>query len=251
MSQVNSRQVVSNAQAARRNGRSALNFVLWHYDARRALPVWGAALALLSFLTLLPEGPLTGGDTHWQFAWPGGLAGILIAWRLFADTGHTQAYVFSRGLSRSQLFWNRWLLGMTLLALQAGTVWLVLVSGIRSGWRQLLDGADAPVYPLVAPYETVVIPSLGIASMLAFAVATLLMALRGLQNPSRVASSGGALVWFLFDLPLVLLVTLYGQSVFVSPVALSTGGSFAIGLGAIVPCTLAAWHGFRNWEVLP
>lgn len=249
MSHVASDSIVSRQPTTRRGRKLAFNLVLWRYDVRRALPFWGTSLVCLAILTLLPEGPLSLGDADGVFESAGGLLGILLAWRLFADTGHTQAFVFSRGLSRTQLFWDRWMLGMSLIAIHAGVVWLVLVSGLRSAWRQLLDGVDAPVYPLVAPYETVVIPPFWIASTVAFVITTLLITLRGLQKPSRVVSSGGALAWFLFDLPLTLLVVVYGQAMFASPLAISSGWLLAIGLGAIALFTLVAWHGYRNWEV--
>ena len=226
-----------------------MNFVLWCYDARRAVPVWCACLVVVSALALLLDGPLTQGDVDWIWQSAGLCVGTLIAWRVFADTGGTQAFVFSRGFSRNRLFWNRWALGMSLVAVLVFWMWLILAGGLRSGWRQFAGFEDAGLYPLIAPFETIVVPTFAGAGFATFAVTALLVIVRGIQRPGLVVGGRGTLVWWMVDVPLCLVASrivlaLLTDAPFASPWVVA-------GWGVVVTplTTWAAWHGYRHLEV--
>ncbi|HEY3966206.1 MAG TPA: hypothetical protein VGM05_16725 [Planctomycetaceae bacterium] len=226
-----------------------MNFVLWRYDARRAVSIWTSCLAVVSALALLIDGPLTDNDLTWIWQFAGLGAGTLIAWRMFADTGGTQAYVFSRGFSRSQLFWNRWILGMSLVAVLVFWMWLILAGGLRSGWRQWAGFGDAGLYPLIAPYEAIIVPTFAATAWGSFAVTTLLVVLRGIQRPGRVVGGRGTLGWWMLDVPLCVAASVAVVGL-LTETTLGPGWMITAWAAVSAPLTtLAAWHGYRHLEV--
>jgi hypothetical protein len=226
-----------------------MNLVLWRYDARRAVSLWCACLLVVSALALLLDGPLTNGELDWIWQYTGLGIGTLLAWRVFADTGGTQTYIFSRGFSRSQLFWNRWTLGISLVAALVFWMWLILAGGLRSGWRQLAGFEDAGLYPLIAPYEAIVVPTFALAAFGTFTVTALLIIVRGTQRPGRVVGGRGTLGWWMIDVPLCLVISravlaLLTDAPFASPWVIA---AWAV---VVAPLTIfAAWHGYRHLEV--
>lgn len=196
------------------------------YDLRRSLPVLAFLLCGLTGLILLMPGPLSSSPLSvGQVA--GAVAGLLLAIRLMTDTGGTQSFVFSRGVTRRRLFLLRLLTGAAVLTGLSLVMWLMLKLGFRSSLHRLLWMSDAVFYPMSARFETSVVGASLRSGLHAFCLASFYMTWRGLNSPALNNSSSGIVRLFLLEAP-AILVCLY---VLLMTTAMSMEFHFAEGAG--------------------
>ena len=154
------------------------------------------ALAALVGCLLATNRILDGGN---KFALAFGLAqGWLLAWCIFRDPNNTDAFVFSRPYTRQQVFWSRWMLAMVLQAISIGAIYAILAVGART-W---IHGNHLPHYPMVAPFELVVVRTIAFASLIAFHL------IMFLSVRSRVLSTGTGPRWKAYVVKLACLMIL-------------------------------------------
>ena len=135
-----------------------MNLTLWKFDALRLMPLWMLCAAAVLLAVVTETAPL-GAWAGW-IPWAGALMGIASGWRLFADARATRAYLFTRGLSRSRIFWNRWLLGLVGLALATGLAAAAIGLGARDLCHRALGYEDAIYYPMIRMFEFRRLPAL-------------------------------------------------------------------------------------------
>lgn len=182
-----------------------MTYAVLLYDLRRSLPLLAVVgLAVTGCVLLLP-GPLQGGQVNW-FQPIGMLAGMLLAIRLLSDTGKTQAYVYSRGITRRRVFLQRIVLGLGLLILLGGLAGLILVLGFRERVHSLLRMRDVIFYPMAAQFEISIVKPLILSSLGTFGIMVFYMTWRGLCNPSWNATSSGMARLAFEEAPLGFLV---------------------------------------------
>lgn len=196
------------------------------YDLRRSLPVLAFLLCGLTGLTLLQSGPLSSSPLSLaQIA--GAAAGLLLAIRLMTDTGGTQSFVFSCGVTRRRLFLLRLLTGAAVLTGISLAMWLLLKLGFRSSLHRLLWMSDAVFYPMSERFEASVVGASLRAGLHAFCLASFYMTWRGLSSPALNNSSSGIVRLFLLEGP-AILVCLY---VLLMTTAMSVESHFSEGAG--------------------
>ena len=148
-------------------------------DARKVLPYYIPFLLLAIAYVLFRQTPLARDD--WLVNLTACLQGMITAWRLFQDSSDTEAFVFSRPLSRSRLFLTRWSFGISLQLLTIFTVFAAIAIGLRSGIQTLMN---SPYHPLVKWYELSVLGSVALFSILGYEVVMFLKLRRTVSGKS-------------------------------------------------------------------
>jgi hypothetical protein len=214
-------------------------------DLRKVLPPYSLILVALVG-SLLGTSKIL--DARNAFAIGLGLAqGAVLAWCIFRDPRNTGAFVFSRPYTRQRIFWNRWLLAMGLQVVTAVLVCAVLAVGVRT-WIQ---GHHLRHYPMVAPFELIVLWPLSVASLISFHI-SMFMVVRG-----RVLSPGSGAGWKRYAVNIVCLMLL---AVYMGGIQIaadtSSGHAFglvhwavAYALVVTVMATAASLDGYRNMDI--
>jgi len=222
-----------------------MNWPLIKHDLRKALPPHLIILVALVGSLLATNRILDAGN---KFALAFGLAqGWLLAWCIFRDPNNTDAFVFSRPYTRQQVFWSRWMLAMVLQAISIGAIYAILAVGART-W---IHGNHLPHYPMVAPFELVVVRTIAFASLITFHLVMFLTV------RSRALSTGTGQRWKAYVVKLACLMILM---VFIGgiPVAATDGpwrapslahcaAAYALVLAAMT--TAASLNAYKNMEV--
>ena len=138
-------------------------------DVRKVLPCYAPVLLVMSGFVLFWKTPLTTGDLILNLILNSiaCLQGMVIAWMLFNDSRGTAAFIFSRPLSRKQLFLTRWCLGISCQLLTVLVVGVTIATGLRSAVQLLMD---SPYQPMVKWYELSVLGSFALYSILGYQV---------------------------------------------------------------------------------
>ena len=138
-------------------------------DVRKVLPYYAPVLLVMSGFVLFWKTPLTTGDLILNLILNSiaCLQGMVIAWMLFNDSRGTAAFIFSRPLSRKQLFLTRWCLGISCQLLTVLGVGVTIATGLRSAVQLLMD---SPYQPMVKWYELSVLGSFALYSILGYQV---------------------------------------------------------------------------------
>lgn len=134
-------------------------------DARRVLPYYIPFLLFTVGYVLFRKTPLVTGDAILNLI--PCLKGMVIAWVLFTCSSSTDAFVFSRPLSRKRLFLTRWFFGISLQLLTIPAVFLIITSRLRSGIQILMD---SPYHPTVKWFELSVLVPMALFSILGYVV---------------------------------------------------------------------------------
>lgn len=167
-----------------------MNLTLLKFDVLRVAPYWLACAGAVLLAVLTEQAPLStwGG---W-IAPAGAVLGIVSGWRLFADPPSTRAYLFTRGLSRSRIFWNRWLLGFAGIVLVTGLATATIVLGARDVCHRALGYEDAIYYPMIRRFELRCLPALFGMAALGYGVTIFAVVWRSLVTSKRGSSLGSA-----------------------------------------------------------
>ena len=168
-----------------------MNLTLWKFDALRLMPLWMLCAAAVLLAVVTETAPL-GAWAGWV-PWAGAVLGIASGWRLFADAPATRAYLFTRGLSRSRIFWNRWLLGLVGLALATGLAAAAIGLGARDLCHRALGYEDAIYYPMIRMFEFRCLPALFGTEVFAYCLTIFAVVWRARVTSKRSSSLGGAL----------------------------------------------------------
>ena len=134
-------------------------------DVRKVCPYYAPFLLLTVGYVLFQNTPLSSDD--WRVNLVACLQGMVIAWRLFNDSGGTGAFIFSRPLSRKRLFLTRWLTGLSFQLLTFMAVFATIATGLRSGLQLLML---SPYQPMVKWYELSVLGPIALFSILGYQV---------------------------------------------------------------------------------
>ena len=134
-------------------------------DLRKVWPYYAPFLILILGLATCQEKPLSTED--WGLNCLAFAQGIVVAWRLFHDSGNTEGFIFSRPLSRGRLFVTRWGVGLSLHTLTIISVFLIIGSGLRSSIQNLIL---SPYHPTVKWYELSVLGSVALFSILSYGI---------------------------------------------------------------------------------
>lgn len=167
-----------------------MNWTLWKFDLIRLVGLWLPA-ALIVFLFVLTEKAPIDGST-WSITGSAALLGSVSGWLLFADPPSTQVYLFTRGLSRERIFWNRWCLGMAGIVLVTGAAGVLIGGGLRAEWHRRWDFADAIFFPLIQRFEWRCLPMLFASATLAFCLSAFATVRRCLAQNRRGSIVGFA-----------------------------------------------------------
>lgn len=138
-------------------------------DLRKVLPVYLVIAVATAYFILITRDVLDSTDVF-----VGTLAlvqGWMLAWLVFRDPHHTQAFIFSRPWSRTRIFWHRWGLGMVLQMLTVAVIYTLLATGARAG----LHRHDLPYFPMVQRFEFSILWPLGFVSLITFHLVMFLM----------------------------------------------------------------------------
>ena len=134
-------------------------------DVRKVLPYYVPFLLLTVGYVLFQETPLASDD--WKVNLIACLHGMVIAWTLFKDAAGPEVFVFSRPLTRVQLFLIRWGFGISLQLLTVVAVFVTIVTGLRSTIQMLMQ---SPYQPMVKWYELSVLGSIALYSILSYVI---------------------------------------------------------------------------------
>ncbi|MBD3268371.1 hypothetical protein GF373_17020 [bacterium] len=138
-----------------------MNLEILKNDIRKLFIYYSVFLFLLFVYAVYITHPLAGVDVYLiVFAI---VQGVILSWRIFREFDGSEAFLFSRAVSRQSLFWHRWLLGMGLQALTWFVVAMVMVSGLRELVQMRLGN---PFFPMVRWYELHVMATPAIVSFL-------------------------------------------------------------------------------------
>ena len=238
-----------------------MNRTLWKFDIIRVAALWLPAAAIVLYFVLSETAPLAG----WSFNIDASAAalGAVTGWRLFSGSAAVKGYLFTRGVSRSRIFWNRWLLGLTGVAGITGIAWILIVCGARAGWHRWMNDYDAVYYPMIQMFEVRCLPALFGSAATAFCLTTFVVVLRSLALTRRGASAWTALrsTRDVVALGLAILATWYCAALLVEgddsgiyfPAALAVIQSSLCQWAYLVICPLlATWgaaHAWRNLEI--
>ena len=165
-----------------------MNWQLTKLDLRKTLPYYLACCAAIIGCILTTQEVLDSSNlTILTIA----LAqGWLLAWRIFHDPVDTESFVFSRPFTRSQVFINRWALGMILQGLTVLAVYTVLAAGTRT----LLYKRHLPYFPMVERFELSILWPIALASIITFHIIMFLIARGRISNPNGSTRTGRLVV---------------------------------------------------------
>lgn len=97
------------------------------------------------------------------------LLGLLLAWRVFSDPANTQSFLWSRPMTRAQLFLHRWCLGLFFQVFTLAAIALALSCGARTVVQLRLFGN--PCYPGCRFYDLNVLWPCGLYMLFVYHVA--------------------------------------------------------------------------------
>ncbi len=134
-------------------------------DLRKVWPYYAPFLLLTVGLVSCQQKPLSTED--WELNCLAFAQGIVVAWRLFHDSGNTEGFIFSRPLSRLRLFVSRWCVGISLHLLTIVAALFTIGSGLRNGIQNL---TQSPYQPTVKWYELSVLGSVALFSIVGYEI---------------------------------------------------------------------------------
>jgi hypothetical protein len=143
-----------------------MNWTLWKFDLIRLVGLWLPATVIVLLFVLAANAPLD--TTTMPIIGSAALLGIVSGWLLFADPPSIQVYLFTRGLSRQRIFWNRWCLGMAGIVLVTALAAVLIGGGTRAEWHRRWEFADAMFFPLIQRFEWRCLLTLFSSATLAF-----------------------------------------------------------------------------------
>ncbi|MCP4257700.1 MAG: hypothetical protein GY774_09270 [Planctomycetes bacterium] len=109
------------------------------------------------------------------------IQGWLLAWCIFRDAHNTQSFLFSRPWTPARIFWNRWILAITL---QIGMVLLIYVI-LAAGTRTMLKGL--PYFPMVERFELSILWLIALAPAITFHIIMFFMLRSKIVHPGRAS----------------------------------------------------------------
>ena len=174
------------------------------------------------------------------------IQGWLLAWCIFRDAHNTQSFLFSRAWTPARIFWNRWVLAVTL---QISTVLLIYVI-LAAGTRTMLQGL--PCFPMVERFELSILWLIALAPTITFHVIMFLMLRSKIVNPGGVGSQRTIVVKII--LVLILMIFIGRGHIMAFPMlgnaGLRTGElAFIYALVLTLLCTAASLNCYKNMEI--
>ena len=171
------------------------------YDLRRSVPLISSLWLSITAVVLFLLGPLPGAPRQWfMFHLLGYMTGMLLASWLSCDTGGTQAFVYSRGMTRRWILFLRMMLGVSQTLVLAGWIWLGLKIGLRERLHVYLKMPDNIFYPMSTQFETDVVVKFLANAMVALGFTFFYVTWRGLCRPSANSTWNGLVPLILFEL---------------------------------------------------
>jgi len=163
--------------------------------------------AFLAYVLFWPK-PLKAAD---PFAMAGGIGlGVFLALRIFIDSRSTEAFIFSRPVSRGRFFRQRWLLGLFLQVAALAFIALLLSIGARC-WIH----SGGPYHPMVKWYELNILWPIAISAPLVYSMTVFFMLRNRLLRKQTQNSARGKIVLLA---PVGILAVCISFSLFVSHV---------------------------------
>lgn len=223
-----------------------MNWQMIKFDLRKVAVGYFVSLAVFSVYVLFQPKPLKAAD---PFALVGGIGlGIFLAWRIFHDSPSTEAFLFSRPVSRRRFFRQRWLLG---LFLQIAV--LVFIAALLSMGARCWIHFNGPYHPMVRWYELNILKPIAMASLPAYSVMSFFLLRTRMLRRDAESTLRKKLIR---SVPAVLLVGLFVLFLLIvcrMPVGLIGGaiGGFLIfyGILLIALTTWASQDYFMKMEV--
>ncbi len=224
-----------------------MNRTLLRYDLRKVSVIYTLILTQWAAYVLIPATPFRPWDPIAILI--GAAFGWVVAVQTFTDSDGTTVWIYTRGLTRRQLFNNRLLLGVMLLAGAVAVPFLTTLLGLRP----LLHANNATELQVVRWYELNLTLTFALACSTGFCVQLLLGVLLRLSHGSRCTAGRrtveallGFSVMFAIAVPFAAMAV--GRSDGECPVWLQIASLFA----AICLCVLtglAARNGFQHFDV--
>lgn len=168
-----------------------MQLALLKYDLIRTLGWWIPTALVVWLLVLTTTAPIPNQDSWVLYLSP--LAGLTTAWPLFSESSATLAYIMTRGVSRTRLFWHRWLLGICFLAVVAAVALALIALGPRWALHRAFEYNDAAFFPMIRADESQSFFELFQWSVPVFCLTSFLQVLRALLLPQRHSSLWRAL----------------------------------------------------------
>jgi len=224
-----------------------MNRTLLNYDLRKVSVVYLAMLSLWAAYVLIPATPFRPWDPIAILI--GAVFGCVTAAQTFADYDGTTVWIFTRGLTRRQLFDNRLLLSVILLAGGVAVPFLTTLLGLRP----LLHANNATELQVVRWYELNLTLAFALACAVGFCSQLFSVVLSRLSHGSRCTAGRRtveALLGFkvMFAVAVRFAAVAVGRSDGECPVWLQIASLFAaICLGVLTG--LAARNGFQHFVV--
>jgi hypothetical protein len=224
-----------------------MNRTLLNYDLRKVSGVYLVMLSLWAAYVLIPATPFRPWDPIAI------LMGVVFGWvaaaQSFADYDGTTVWIYTRGLTRRQLFNNRLLLGVMLLAGAVAVPFLTTLLGLRP----LLHSTNATELQVVRWYELNLTLTFALACAVGFCSQLFLGVLLQLLDGSRRTAARGAaqaglgfIVTLAVGIPFAAVAV--GRIAGECPAWLQIVSLFAAVLLCILT-GLAARHGFQHFDV--
>jgi hypothetical protein len=181
--------------------------------------------------------------------------GWMLAWRIFRDAPHTRSFLFSRPWSRTRIFWNRWILAVTLQSITVLLIYVILAAGTRT----LIYQTQLPYFPMVERFELSILWPIALASVIAFHIVMFLILWGQLgYNPGSTRVWHGIVVKIAFAIMLMSFIgggTLTVRAVS-SDAGLRTGDlaftgdwAFVYAVALVILCTGAARNCLKHMEI--
>ncbi|MCY2962302.1 MAG: hypothetical protein NT069_01390 [Planctomycetota bacterium] len=168
-----------------------MRFALLKYDLCRVLGWWIPAALVVWLIVLFDTAPLPVTES-WLLV-VAQLLGLATAWPLFSESSSTLCYVFTRGMTRSRIFWSRWLLGMAFLGFMTATAWALIALGPRAHMHRVFEFDDAVFFPMVRDFESSCVVEILKLSAVVYCLTAFVLTLRKLLSPRRTSSLWGGL----------------------------------------------------------
>ncbi len=159
-----------------------MNKSILQIELRKILPFYITALVVIISYVLFWPKPLMAGDGI--IATAGFLQGFIITWIVFRDAPAVECFLFSRGITRQRLFWNRWWLVAVLMILM-----LIIAAAVISAGLRCLIFVNGPWHPMVKWYELNILWPLGLASVAGVSVRLFLLLRDRFLKPDKMLST--------------------------------------------------------------
>ena len=216
-------------------------------DLRKALPSYLALLALQVAFILVTRDILDSTNTIVPVL--ALVQGWLLAWRIFRDAPNTSSFLFSRPWSRARMFWQRWVLAVTL---QSITV-LVIYGILAVGMRTLIFQRQVPYFPMVERFELSILWPIALVSLTTFHIIMFLICWGRLgSNPGSARPWQGIIIKIALAF---ILMTFIGGGHIVGAIA-SEGPRLRVGdlaliyaVAVAIMCTAASLNCHKHMEI--